>query len=243
VPKNIKKGLPLVLSRGIGKAVQSMRTRCVYPECAQEYEVAAELVPADGRPASSTCPHCRKQQSSKPMDVLQFLGRQAERHPFNLELVRSRFVILVEDVRSLHNVGSIFRTADGAGVGAIILCGISGVPPRKQIAKASLGAEEQLPWTYCTNAMDILPILKSHGYTIAALEKNGQSIELTPEVVRQRLRAPLCLIVGNEVSGVSPQTLSGSDLICHLPMKGIKESLNVSVAFGIAAYMIAADLI
>ena len=177
------------------------------------------------------------------MDVLQFLDRQTQRYPFDLELVRSRFVVLVEDVRSLHNVGSIFRTADGAGCGGMILCGISGVPPRKQIAKASLGAEEHMPWTYCANAVEILPLLKSHGYTVAALEKNAESIELTQATVRECMHSPACLIVGNEVTGVSLQALSASDVICHLPMKGMKQSLNVSVAFGIAAYMIAADLI
>jgi tRNA G18 (ribose-2'-O)-methylase SpoU len=147
--------------------------------------------------------------------------------------------VLLEDIRSLWNVGSIFRTADGAGFSRLFLCGITGCPPRKEIAKTSLGAEDTIAWEFHRNALEVLPRLKSQGVTIIGLERTTESVPLSHAAAQQN-DSPICLVLGNEVTGISLETLSLCDVICDLPMRGVKESLNVAVAFGIAAYMIAA---
>jgi 23S rRNA (guanosine2251-2'-O)-methyltransferase len=146
--------------------------------------------------------------------------------------------VLLEDIRSLWNVGSIFRTADGAGFSRLFLCGITGCPPRKEIAKTSLGAEDTIAWQFHRNALEVLLGLKSQGVTIIGLERTAESIPLSHAVAEQN-DSPICLVLGNEVTGISLETLSLCDVVCDLPMRGTKESLNVAVAFGIAAYMIA----
>lgn len=151
--------------------------------------------------------------------------------------------VLVEDVRSLWNVGSIFRSADGAGFGQLFLSGISGCPPRKEIAKTSLGAEDHLAWKYFLSAVDVIPALKEAGLLIVGLERNHESVDLEQAISSGKLRTPLCLIVGNEVTGLSVESLEMCDIVCHLPMKGFKESLNVAVAFGIASYLLSSKFI
>jgi tRNA G18 (ribose-2'-O)-methylase SpoU len=149
---------------------------------------------------------------------------------------------LIEDVRSLWNVGSIFRTADGAGFGRLYLCGITGCPPRPRIAKTSLGAEEHVPWEYHAGALEVLPSLKAAGARVLGLEHTERSRPLGEVLGRGQVRAPVCLVVGNEVAGISAETLAACDLVCHLPMRGMKASLNVAVAFGIGAYLLAEAL-
>jgi 23S rRNA (guanosine2251-2'-O)-methyltransferase len=149
---------------------------------------------------------------------------------------------LLEDIRSLWNVGSIFRTADGAGVSHLYLCGITGVPPRKEIAKTSLGAEDVVPWSYHPYAVSAVREIKSAGIRLIGLERTIGSTyvkrsrplsELLPITTAQ----PICLAVGNEVTGLSAEILSACDEIAELPMLGVKESLNVAVAFGAATYL------
>jgi 23S rRNA (guanosine2251-2'-O)-methyltransferase len=163
----------------------------------------------------------------------------------NCKAINKPLIAVVEDVRSLWNVGSIFRSADGAGFGLLLLCGITGTPPRKEIAKTSLGAEESVNWLYAPSVSTVAQQIKEAGCTVIALEvAKGlpdipDSVELAAALKDADLPQPLCLIVGNEVKGISKETLLACDRICHLPMRGMKESLNVAVAFGIAAYMIA----
>jgi 23S rRNA (guanosine2251-2'-O)-methyltransferase len=142
--------------------------------------------------------------------------------------------VICDNIRSLHNVGSIFRTADALGVSKIWLCGITGTPEQKGVLKVSLGAEKSVKWEYCKNAWRLTEKLKKQGFQIVSLEltKDSRDVKLF------KPKFPLVLIVGNEVSGVNPTLLKRSEAIVHLPMKGIKESLNVSVAFGIATYEI-----
>lgn len=149
-----------------------------------------------------------------------------------------RLSVLVEDVRSLWNIGSLFRTADGAGFERIFLTGICGTPPRKEIEKVSLGAENTVSWKYELNPLVALKQLSQSGVFILGLEVTEDSLLLTDAIKSDELKVPLCLVLGNEVSGLSPQVINACDRICHLPMKGMKESLNVAVAFGIAAYML-----
>lgn len=147
---------------------------------------------------------------------------------------RQNFVVIVDNVRSLHNVGAIFRTADGAGAQEVILCGIAGCPPRTEIRKAALGAEEVVPWRYEKSALTAIEKLREAGYFIVVLEKTTNSHLL----YKAELRMPLALVVGHEFTGVTPEVLAAADVVAHLPMYGAKVSLNVSVAFGVAAYEI-----
>lgn len=144
----------------------------------------------------------------------------------------SKVVLILEDVRSLWNVGAILRTADAFGVAKIYLCGITGRPPRREISKVALGAEGWVDWEYRPAAWEVMAELRNQGYQIVALEKTNSSIPIAsfePQV-------SLALVVGNEVRGVSRTVLDATDAVIHIPMQGRKESLNVAVAAGIAIF-------
>lgn len=146
----------------------------------------------------------------------------------------SEIYALAENVRSLYNVGAIFRTADGAGVSRVFLTGITGRPPHRDIRKVALGAEESVPWEYHANSVELIKRLKQDNIKIVTLESAEQSIPYD----QLHYTFPVCLVVGNEFTGVSSETLDLSDFIIKIPMHGVKVSLNVSVAFGIAVYEI-----
>ena len=145
-----------------------------------------------------------------------------------------QFVVLLDNIRSLHNVGSIFRTADGVGADKLYLCGITGKPPRTEIRKAALGAEEFIPWEYHKDIIEVIDNLKKQGYHIVALENQTASVDYK----QLNYRLPMALIVGNEFHGINESILKKCDDVVSIPMWGKKNSLNVSVAFGIAAYEI-----
>ncbi|MDB5224666.1 MAG: tRNA/rRNA methyltransferase SpoU [Candidatus Adlerbacteria bacterium] len=146
--------------------------------------------------------------------------------------------LILPDIRSVHNVGSIFRTADAAGVSKIILCGYSPQPKdrfgrkRADFTKVSLGAEDTVAWEYIESAQDAIQKLKDDGHTIAALEQVRGSVNIFDYEAPKKL----ALIVGNEVGGVSPNLLALCDAALEIPMHGKKESLNVSVATGVALF-------
>ena len=148
------------------------------------------------------------------------------------------FFVAVDSIRSLENIGSIFRTADAAGVQKIFLCGISGTPPHKKIAKTALGAEQWVLWEYRKQLWKVIDELKSRGVEIVVLEQTKEAIPYT----KYKPKFPLVLIIGNEVNGVSAAVLKRADVAIQIPMKGQKESLNVAVAFGVAAFEIAKKL-
>jgi len=142
--------------------------------------------------------------------------------------------VLLDNVRSLYNVGSIFRTSDAAGVEKIYLCGITGKPPRDEIHKAALGAERSVPWEYYENPVEIVQKLKAEGNRIVILEHTDQP-HFYHKVVYE---FPLCLVVGHEITGISDEVVELADIAIEIPMFGIKQSLNVAVAYGIAVYEI-----
>lgn len=148
------------------------------------------------------------------------------------QTARNPVVVLCDNIRSLHNVGAIFRTADGAHVEKIYLCGISGKPPRNEIRKTSLGAEESVPWEYVKDAVSVVSDLKLKDYQIVALEHTDSSVDYR----QAAYKFPLCLIVGHEFHGINDHVVEMADMAIELPMLGVKQSLNVSVAFGIAVY-------
>ena len=135
-------------------------------------------------------------------------------------------------------MGSIFRSSDGAGVGQLYLTGYTGTPPREQISKTALGAELEVKWKHYKYPLNIVRQLKKKGVQIVALEtgKDSQNIhEFVP-------KWPICLLVGNEVEGLSSKLLQEADAVIHIPMRGMKESLNVSCAFSVAVYELSRKL-
>lgn len=148
--------------------------------------------------------------------------------------MEDKFYVVCDNIRSLENIGSIFRTADALGAAKIFLCGICGCPPQIKISKAALGAEKNIPWEYHRQTWRLVEKLKKEGVFVAALEQDKKSVGYR----NFKPKFPLALIVGNEVNGVSRSVLKRTDWIISLPMRGKKESLNVAVAFGVAGYEI-----
>ena len=144
------------------------------------------------------------------------------------------FYVICDNIRSLENIGSIFRTADALGVSKIFLCGISGRPPHHKISKTALGAENTISWEYYGQTGRLIDKLKKDKINIIALEQFKNAVAYT----KFKSQFPLALIVGNEVKGISKKILKKADKIIFLPMRGKKDSLNVSVAFGVAGYYI-----
>ncbi|MBI5742472.1 MAG: TrmH family RNA methyltransferase [Candidatus Niyogibacteria bacterium] len=151
--------------------------------------------------------------------------------------------LIAHNIRSLHNVGSLFRTADGAGVGKIYLTGYTGAPvdkfkrPQKEVAKVALGAELSIPWEKTKDLGRLIARLKKDGVFVIALEQSPQSISIFSNFHISKLKnAPIALVVGNEVRGISPTLVKQCDLALQIPMFGQKESLNVVVAAGIALF-------
>lgn len=144
------------------------------------------------------------------------------------------FYIIAHNIRSLYNIGTIFRTADGLGADRLFLTGYSGRPPRKEISKVALGAEEAVSWQHYKSLTYLINKLKKQDVQIVALEIGGRAINY----LDFKPKFPLALIVGNEVRGISEATVKKADKTIYLPMAGIKESLNVGVAMAIASYYI-----
>jgi|SRR3989344_5426657 len=167
---------------------------------------------------------------------------------YTILYMKDEIYLILDNIRSRENVGSIFRTADGAGVTKIYLCGITPCPPHPKIEKTSLGAETYVPWEYYKDTWRLLKKLKAstrklserssrrmtEGLKLIALEQTKDSINIF-EFKSLDLK-PLALIVGNEVKGISPKILEYCDKKISIPMYGKKESLNVSVAAGVALY-------
>ena len=147
---------------------------------------------------------------------------------------RNPLVVVLDSVRSMSNVGSVFRTADGFGISRLYLCGITAQPPHREIYKTALGAEHTVPWQYEADVVALLKRLKEDGYTLCALEQTD-----TPTWLHQFMPDPsakYALIAGNEVYGVSDEALAECDLALEIAQAGAKHRLNVAVAVGVAVY-------
>jgi tRNA G18 (ribose-2'-O)-methylase SpoU len=146
--------------------------------------------------------------------------------------------VLLHNIRSTHNVGSIFRTADALGVSKIYLSGITPAPMdrfgrwRKDIAKVALGAEQSIDWEYSSSPEKIVKKFKKEGYQIVAIEQDKKSFDYK----KIKLKYPVLFVVGSEVLGIDKKMLSLCHVVAEIPMSGEKESLNVSVAFGVALF-------
>lgn len=153
-----------------------------------------------------------------------------------------RAVAVLDNLRSVYNVGSIFRTANAVGIEKIYLCGTTPTPldkkgeRRKDFAKVALGAEDTVAWEYCENTLDCTKKLKEENYYIISLEQSENSIDYKKiDILSQ---GKVAFVIGNEVDGVMKDVLNESDAVAEIPMLGTKESLNVTIAFGIAVYRI-----
>ena len=146
------------------------------------------------------------------------------------------FYLILPDIRSCHNVGAMFRTADACGVDKLFLVGYTATPPKPQIDKVALGAETWIPWEHKKDLKRLITTLKKKGFFIVGLEKNERSIDIAE--LNLEVEKNVALIVGNEVDGVEADISALCDEVVHIPMYGKKESLNVSVAAGIAMYSI-----
>ncbi len=147
---------------------------------------------------------------------------------------KNPFVFVLDDIRSLNNVGSIFRTADAFCVEKIYLCGITGTPPHRDITKTALGADESVDWEYASSIITLVEILKSQGFEIMAIEQAEGSTSLAnfcPDKTKK-----YAFVMGNEVFGVNEAIISACDLCLEIPQFGTKHSLNVAVSAGIVAW-------
>lgn len=148
--------------------------------------------------------------------------------------------VILHDIRSVHNVGSVFRTADAAGATKIYLCGITPAPfdrlktLRPDFTKVALGAHEYVAWESAKSTVAVIKALKKEGYAIFAIEQSKRSVPYYKVSLTREVRA--ALVLGNEVTGLPPAILRLADKILEIPMAGKKESLNVAVAFGIVAF-------
>jgi len=163
-----------------------------------------------------------------------------DRIPFQATAAGARYdrihglpvAVLLDNVRSMYNVGAFFRTADAAGVEKLYLCGITGRPPKQGITKTALGAEESVAWEHAWDALPALDGLRARGYEIAAIETTVHAVDLFD----WRPRFPVCLVFGHEVEGIRPEISALCDTHVRIPMLGVKHSLNVATAGGVAIY-------
>ena len=161
------------------------------------------------------------------------ISRQRLPKPSVPQAPRTPIIGLLDNIRSLYNVGSIFRTSDGAFIQKLYLCGYTPRPPRREIEKTALGATETIPWEYYPSPLDALEVARRGGATICVLEQTTRSI---PYHTVQKKEFPVCLVVGNEITGISPEVVSAADIAIQIPMLGTKQSLNAAVAYGIALF-------
>jgi len=211
------------------------KVRCPSAACGDVIEVPRERL---GR--NVYCLTCGRRMTARPLEVADRLREKQEqvRGEAGLDVPRLPLAVLVDNIRSLWNVGSIFRTADACGVREIVLSGITGCPPRTEIAKTALGAEQVVTWRYFAEAGEALASLTDEGYTPVAVETSPGAVPVGEMEWPERT----CLVIGNEVAGVSPELLEACTRHVSIPMRGVKESLNVAVAFGVVAFHAARSL-
>lgn len=204
---------------------------CTDPDCRLRFpsDLSVKLI--------SNCPLC-----SSPM--------QPVGDPFSnfhrpwLEVVEKtpKLSLLLDNLRSTENVGSIFRSANGAGAFHIYCCGTTPTPRHTRVRKASLGAEIDTSWSYHRNSIDLARELSSSGCRLVALESTPLSSSLFTCSPQISLGQSIILMIGNEISGIDPELLRMADIQLHIPMSGAKTSLNAAVATGIAVYYISYQL-
>ncbi len=198
--------------------------QCQQPACGLRFPVAVDQA------LGESCPRC-----GAPTSISGEPYHSEEARALGDRAPGLALELLVDNVRSLRNVGSMFRTADGAGVQAIHLGGFTPTPEHPKLAKTSLGAEQSVPWTYARDGVARARELLTRGYRLWAIEGGPRSCSVY-ELPRVQPNKPVALVVGHEVSGIDPRILELCEQIVRVPMLGLKGSLNVSVAFAVVAY-------
>jgi tRNA G18 (ribose-2'-O)-methylase SpoU len=184
-----------------------------------------------GDPRGEHCPFCRAPANPVEAAYERYAVQQTTGAASGPELE-----VLLDNIRSAWNVGSMLRSADGAGVRQVHLCGVSATPENPKVAKTALGAERSMPWSFHHDGVSAALAMRNSGMRLWALEGGARAESLY--AVDDLHGSPIALVVGNELSGVDPGLLELCDRVVSLPMLGIKGSLNVAVAFGIAVYHI-----
>lgn len=172
--------------------------------------------------------------------------RTIEMHRLSIEQYRNSrklpLVVVLDNVRSLYNVGSIFRTCDAFRLEAICLCGITATPPHNEIHKTALGAEDSVAWSYHASAIEAVEQLKSRGYTVVAVEQAEGSVKAPIELPDEDT-GKYALVLGNEVKGVAQEVVDQCDECLEIPQYGTKHSMNVSVTAGIVIWEFAKQML
>ena len=194
--------------------------QCANPACRFRFPVT------DARVPGTICPLCGTVTTLAAL----YSGGQPPPHDGQVRPVEA----LLDNIRSIYNVGSMMRTADGAGLRHVHVCGITPPPDHPKVAKTALGAEQTVNWTQSGNGLDTAVSLQQQGCHLWALEGVPGAEPLLETAVPPH--TPIVLIVGNEIAGVDPGILAVCDKVLYIPMQGVKESLNVASAFAIAAY-------
>ena len=206
---------------------QSFEIRvCPNPSCGLRYPLM------DGQPFGTRCPHCLGETRAI---IKQEIGDEIIREKFKREGLK--VAVLLDNIRSAWNVGSILRSADGFGFVHAFLCGITPTPEQYAVKKTSLGAEEYVKWSYHKDAVKLVEELKLDSWNIFALEEGERAIPIS-QIPDAHCTQPVVMIVGSELTGVDPGVLELADEIYSIPMRGQKRSFNVAVAFGIAGFSI-----
>ncbi len=196
--------------------------QCLKPTCRFRF-------PAEFSEISIQCPKCGS--TTEPI----FSATENSYNITSQPQPHTEIAVLLDNIRSAFNVGSIFRTSDGAGVKKIILSGITPPPDHPGTRKTALGAELHIPWEQSWSAVETCIQYRKAGYQIIVLEKTQGATSIS-DLDSRISGTPILLVVGNEINGIDPEILTLAHQIVYIPMYGIKESLNVSVAFGICIY-------
>jgi 23S rRNA (guanosine2251-2'-O)-methyltransferase len=153
---------------------------------------------------------------------------------------KTPLILVLDNVRSLHNIGSVFRTADAFLVDEIVLCGITATPPNKDIRKTALGASESVKWRYHKDTLEIIQELKNKGVVVIAIEQAEGATSL--DAFQPEPNTTYALVFGHEVKGVSQEVVTASDVVLEIPQHGTKHSLNVSVSVGLVVWQLFTSL-
>lgn len=200
--------------------------RCSNPSCALRFPVEEDS------PLGAQCPLCGEETAFIDAPYPTHVIHTKASSPVHVE-------VLLDNIRSLRNVGSVFRSADGAGVAHVHLCGFTPTPAHPKMAKTSLGAEAAVPWTRYPDAVNAARTLRDEGARLWVVDGGEDTRSIfDPSVLASRRTGRLVLVFGHEVSGVDPRVQAHAERTVCLPMMGVKGSLNVSVAMGIVSYVL-----
>jgi 23S rRNA (guanosine2251-2'-O)-methyltransferase len=187
----------------------------------------------EGHPFGTRCPVC---MGDTRLVIRRALNTEINRAVKKEKKSEKRLAVLLDNIRSAWNVGSILRSADGFGFSQAYLCGITPTPDHEAVSKTSLGAQASVPWSYHKDAVKLVIGLRVEGWKVYGLEEDTRAVELVHARAVDDERGREVLVVGNEITGIDSDLLDLCDRIFYIPMRGEKKSFNVAIAFGIAAF-------